>query len=593
MYREAFINVTTPSREHPRGGEKGLWPDALIPIGRDRYFGERRSGAPFDVRPCSNQAVWIEILVPDNASAGDYTSEIVVSAAGERTQHVPVRLHVWDFAIPRTSSLPTSFGMGQGVRARHRLTEAGTIRLAQLYAREALRNRVSMWGLWFVNGLPRFQYDPTHPERGAKTTEWDRYDLFYTGPLAGLPEGRATTIEIPPATKLVSQIAAPKPLLRGIAAGATQLAGTCVYRVTAVNAEGETEGSPPQTAYAITEGGIELSWPTVRHPKWSHLNARSYNVYRAMNPMWPEGDVPATYLIGSTTGTRFVDTGLRPANPPKACPNVNTTGDLEAVEIFKAYARHFQRKGWLDRAYLYAQDEPFTSAELEQARRQSLLWRKAFPTGWSLVTNVYSPKLMGAVNLWCVGLNWFDDGEHGRASEVQRRHAAGERVWWCQGSGSRLDPMHRGGAWPSYYIDDTAMSARITGYFTWRYDFDGILYYLTDMAWQKDNDPWVNQFYFRANGDGTLFYPGTPDRVGGKHDIPISSLRFALIRQGLQDYEYLKRLADLGDKPFADRQAARLVQAPDRFANDSAASEVEGVRLEMAKRIEELTRLKR
>jgi hypothetical protein len=163
-----------------------------------------------------------------------------------------------------------------------------------------------------------------------------------------------------------------------------------------------------------------------------------------------------------------------------------------------------------------------------------------------------------------VVLNWFDDGEHGKASDMPRRQAAGERVWWYQGMMSRAEPTSRGGAWPSYFVDDTAMSARITGFFTWRYGFNGILYYLMDMAYQPNNDPWNNQFYFSANGDGTLFYPGTPDKIGGKHDIPIASLRLALIRQGLQDYEYLKRVSDLGGKPFADRQAALLVQAADR-----------------------------
>ena len=45
------------------------------------------------------------------------------------------------------------------------------------------------------------------------------------------------------------------------------------------------------------------------------------------------------------------------------------------------------------------------------------------------------------------------------------------------------------------------------------------------------------QFIHGGNGDGTLFYPGTPARIGGTHDIPIESVRLKRIRDGREDYE--------------------------------------------------------
>jgi hypothetical protein len=57
-----------------------------------------------------------------------------------------------------------------------------------------------------------------------------------------------------------------------------------------------------------------------------------------------------------------------------------------------------------------------------------------------------------------------------------------------------------------------------------------------------------------------LFYPGRPDRIGGKSDIPIESIRLKLIREGMEDYEYLALLARLDGRQAADRFADRIVQ---------------------------------
>jgi hypothetical protein len=89
---------------------------------------------------------------------------------------------------------------------------------------------------------------------------------------------------------------------------------------------------------------------------------------------------------------------------------------------------------------------------------------------------------------------------------------------------------------------------------------DGELYYSMNEAYGQNNDPWVNIRLFGGNGDGTLFYPGRPDRIGGRRDIPIESIRLKLIREGMEDYEYLALLARLDGRQAADRFADRIVQ---------------------------------
>jgi hypothetical protein len=89
---------------------------------------------------------------------------------------------------------------------------------------------------------------------------------------------------------------------------------------------------------------------------------------------------------------------------------------------------------------------------------------------------------------------------------------------------------------------------------------DGELYYDTVYAYNT-KDPWKDVFEFGGNGDGTLFYPGTPARLGTKDHQPIVSLRLKQIREGLEDYEYLHLLARLGDEESARALARRLARS--------------------------------
>jgi hypothetical protein len=121
---------------------------------------------------------------------------------------------------------------------------------------------------------------------------------------------------------------------------------------------------------------------------------------------------------------------------------------------------------------------------------------------------------------------------------------------------------------------------------TYIFDGTGELYYEMTQAY-FGGDPWVTQWAFGGNGDGTLYYPGTPARIGGKHDVPVESLRIVQIQRGLQDHAYLALCASLGDPAFA-RAAARLLAPSLRgFSRDPAA--YRAMREKVAARIEALS----
>ena len=66
-------------------------------------------------------------------------------------------------------------------------------------------------------------------------------------------------------------------------------------------------------------------------------------------------------------------------------------------------------------------------------------------------------------------------------------------------------------------------------------------------------------YLFGGNGDGTLFYPGLPDLIGGSTHIPVESIRLKLIREGLEDYEYLALLEKSRGQKAADDYVDMLV----------------------------------
>jgi len=91
------------------------------------------------------------------------------------------------------------------------------------------------------------------------------------------------------------------------------------------------------------------------------------------------------------------------------------------------------------------------------------------------------------------------------------------------------------------------------------------------------------------NGEGSLIYPGseTTQYTGQANvDGPVSSIRFELLREGIEDYEYLWLLKSRGDASFADDAAKSMVVDVRAFSRNP--EELFALREKMARRIEQL-----
>lgn len=135
--------------------------------------------------------------------------------------------------------------------------------------------------------------------------------------------------------------------------------------------------------------------------------------------------------------------------------------------------------------------------------------------------------------------------------------------------------------WPSYMIDASAVRNRAMQWLDFKYRLAGELYFDTALAYS--HDPWSNQWDFSGNGDGTLFYPGTPARIGGSSHVPVASLRLKMIREGMEDFEYLALLASLGGE--ADARAIVDGLFPNAYSTEVPADALMAAREQVAARI--------
>ncbi|HYX93409.1 MAG TPA: DUF4091 domain-containing protein [Myxococcaceae bacterium] len=302
----------------------------------------------------------------------------------------------------------------------------------------------------------------------------------------------------------------------------------------------------------------------------------------------------APFLEGTAlpSGARFTTAEVR------MDPRLKSEEERRAY--LRAFRQHFDAKGWTAQLFFYAKDEPKPEDRplvLQQSRDARAVGR--LPV---LVTSPLDPELTPAADIVAPTLNCFFErpgpATCPRVATIEAlRKAAGpfRKIWWYQACPSHgcdsgpfgdpaVDRVYSG--WPSYIVDHPATLNRAMGVLGWLQGIDGELYFATVYAYDF-RDPWTGGVWdFGGNGDGTLFYPGTPAHIGGKTHIPIESLRLKHLRDGLEDYEYLHLLAALGDREFARSKARSL--APKGYEIEPRPAKWEEVRRQITVRLNAL-----
>jgi hypothetical protein len=240
---------------------------------------------------------------------------------------------------------------------------------------------------------------------------------------------------------------------------------------------------------------------------------------------------------------------------------------------------HFQKKGWSPLLFNYVCDEPPVGCNWNQLAQKATSFRAAAPGLKNLVTTniefAEREKVIDKFDILAVVLNELIQKDKGNQRSRYDAWLAqpGKELWWYQScnqheSCANGTPGPKSSTWPSYMIDASPVRNRIFQWMAFLYGVQGELYYLTDL-WK--DDPWDHLYDFGGNGDGALFYPGTIDKIGGRSPTPVASIRLKLIRDGMEDYEYLIALQKAGKGSEATKIARTFIQNVTTFDDNPQA----------------------
>ena len=285
--------------------------------------------------------------------------------------------------------------------------------------------------------------------------------------------------------------------------------------------------------------------------------------------------------------------------------------------MFNSYCsqlqEHLREKGWLDEAFVYWFDEP-APRDYEFVMNGFAKLKRAAPDITRMLTEQVEPKLIGGPDIWCSVSNNY---KH-EPAEQRRRH--GEKFWWYVCTGPKAP-------YCTLFIDHPGTELRVWLWQSWKRKIDGILVwqtnYWTSSAAYPDREhpqnPYEDPMGWRSsystpkgakkpwgNGDGRFIYP--PEAAADAHpaepilDGPVESIRWEMLRDGIEDYEYLAILSRLlkakKDKLTAQqhKKYAALLEVPKSITKDMTTftkdpAPIEARRDRIARVIAKLNRL--
>ena len=224
-----------------------------------------------------------------------------------------------------------------------------------------------------------------------------------------------------------------------------------------------------------------------------------------------------------------------PLQPDKFSP----TSIPKEVSLCKEIVSHLKEKGWLEKAYCYWVDEPSKDDYPRVAEGMKLL-KEVIPGVKRLLTNCIEPfpceYFYGLVDIWVPVLAAY------HPERAKLRQKEGEKVWWYVCCVPRAP-------FPNNFIDHPAINHRIRFWMMYKYKVDGELYWTVNY-WTQN--PWIYAMSVNphggdnyGNGEGRLLYPPRKDKPQEPViEGPVNSIRWELLREGLEDKEYLHLLEE-------------------------------------------------
>lgn len=263
--------------------------------------------------------------------------------------------------------------------------------------------------------------------------------------------------------------------------------------------------------------------------------AEAVKKYRANTiyfPGWGFYQLPRDYNLSQTW------CGI----PVSKAPGKLTAEFKEKFGRYLEYmSKHLKKKNLLQYTRISMVDEPHTAADYALCQEFAALVRRHAPEVKTLVTKWPMKPLLGAPDIWCLGMII--------PADIKAAIARGETFEW----------------YPNWHfvIDRPLMDSRMLGFMMYKFHIRGILYFNMCHGWDNPELVRMNPAYTYPNGRvlhglGLMIYP--PEK---KNAPPLSSLRFVMCRDAYEDYEYfliadklIKKIKD----PVRAAAAAKLLK---------------------------------
>jgi len=596
----------------------GDWPDPL-----PHYDG------PFAAEAGRDHPLWLTVYEPPTAKAGDYRGAVTIQA-GATPYRVPLELHVWDFTLPQESHVRSAFGFSPGevYRYQNLKTPEERAQAVDLYFRNFAAHRINPYdpmclgpikvdfgaGTW--TGGTR---DETVKHSGARSLK-----IVDSDPKRVIEAGNSKLMPVQPGQKyrLSWWVKTAEPNQQ--------------YLVTlGTHDEAKQWISGHNIDIAKTGNG---EWQHEEVDVTDRINDRARSVTLTLRPaLWtedgrftgtawfddaslvgPDGqsmvsdpgfeqvpnaaDVKVDFTAFDEQATKYLD-GLKFGTSSLGLAGMGggtffsrTKGKIGEYEqgspeyeaLYDSYLRqlqdHLEQKGWLDKAYIYWFDEPeprdypFVKEGMELIKRHG-------PKLGRMLTEQPEPDLFGAVDIWCpVTPNY-------KPEVCQARQKLGEHAWWYVCTGPKAP-------YCALFIDHNAIELRMWLWQTWKYKVEACLVWASNywtsscaypgpelqnpwqdpMSWVSGSDTPAGVKQGWGNGDGRFYYPPNQDVNHDKKTYlegPVNSIRWEMLREGMEDAEYFYALKELVDqapargKPQAKvAAAAKLLEVPEAITTD-------------------------
>jgi len=313
-------------------------------------------------------------------------------------------------------------------------------------------------------------------------------------------------------------------------------------------------------ADGMPTGEVKLDFATFdREGKRYFNDEQAFNGFNFAPYLWTRNDGKMVLVLVDRNGTA---TARRNADG-----TVNPIFDQIVTGVFRGIAAHLAEKGWLDRAVYYVTDEP-GEEDTPALKEICQLLRQA------------DPRLRTALT--------YDPANRPKLAElVDEQGKSLISVWipYCSMYSQKVaDEQRRKGA--DYWLYDVSTTCLISMggqtnrsimWDIWRRGCHGYLYYLSTW-WGRDVTPWDRPSfllpgvsYRYRQGDGYFFYPPQrkydPKQPILDHVVP--TIRWEMLREGAEDYDYLAMLQDLTQRAEQRKlRAAAEGQAALKLARD-------------------------